>query len=144
MQLKYDTSIMKYFSIFENVTKTTLKDCFLINDTIVFCVDKGKAKLAVGKQGMNIKKLRNMLNKEIKVIEFSKNLVDLVRNSIFPLRPKSIEVVEENETKTVNIAFKSSKERRILLDNNQKKLNLLKEILKRYDKDVTNVRVLQL
>jgi transcription termination/antitermination protein NusA len=144
MNLKYDASAMKYFSVFENVTKTSLKDCFLTNNTLIFCVESGKAKLAVGKDGLNIKKLNNMLNKDIKVIEFSKNIVDLVRNSIFPLRTKSIEIVEEEDKKIINISFKSSKERRILLDNDQKKLKLLKEIIKRYDPKVTDIRILQL
>ena len=140
MQLKYDTSIMKYFSIFENTTKVLAKDCFSANGTLIFSVEKGHAKIAVGKNGANIKKLSSMLNKEIKVIEFSKDIKELTKNAIFPLRVRSIEIEEG----TINISLKSSRDRRILLDNNQKKLKLIEEILKRYDKNIKSVRILQM
>lgn len=145
IQIKYDASMMKYFSIFENITHVSAKDCFPVNETIIFFVNPGKAKIAVGKQGINIKKLSSMINKEVKVIEFSNEVIGLVKNVIFPLRAISVEVAMDNENqKIINIAFKSSKERRFLLDNNQKKLKLLKDIVKRYHKDINDIRILQL
>lgn len=145
IQIKYDTSMMKYFTIFENITRVAAKDCFPVNETIIFFVGRGNAKIAVGKQGVNIKKLSSMINKEVKVIEFSNEVIDLVKNIIFPLKAVSVEIATDNENqKVINIAFKSSKERRFLLDNNQKKLRLLKEIVKRYHKDINDIRILQL
>ena len=145
IQIKYDVSMMKYFSLFESVTHVPAKDCFPIEETIIFFVNPGKAKIAVGKQGMNIKKLKSMINKEVKVIEFSKDVVGLVRNVVFPLKPKSVEIVTNEDTESIiNIEFKSPKERRILLDNNQKKLKLLKDIVNRYHKDINDIRILQI
>lgn len=142
IQLKYDASLMKYFSVFEDTTKVTVKDCFYSNDRLIFFVPKGKAKIAVGKQGSNVKKLKDLLNKDIKVVEFSKDPLDLVRNTVFPLKPKKIEFNEDKSI--INISFKSFRERRQLLDNNQEKLNLVKEIVKRHHKDIKDVRVLQI
>lgn len=145
IQIKYDVSMMRYFSLFENVTHVPAKDCFPVNETIIFFVNPGKAKIAVGKQGMNIKKLRSMINKEVKVIEFSKDVDSLVKNVVFPLKPKSVEIVNtEDNNKIINIEFKSPKERRILLDNNQRRLKLLKDIVNRYHKDINDIRILQI
>ena len=55
IQLKYDASLMKYFAIFEDIPKIAAKDCFSINNTLIFFVDQGLAKIAVGKSCINIK-----------------------------------------------------------------------------------------
>lgn len=144
IQLKYDASTMKYFSVFEDVTGVTAKDCFPVDDTLVFFVEEGKAKSAVGKGGSNVKKLNSMLNKEIKIIEFSDNLKKLVKNALFPLKPKSVKISGRGDKKIVKVQFKSSRERRVLLDNNQKKLNRIKKIINRYYKEVEDIRILQL
>ncbi|UCD03977.1 MAG: NusA-like transcription termination signal-binding factor [Candidatus Woesearchaeota archaeon] len=145
IQIKYDVSMIKYFSLFESVTHVPAKDCFPVNETIIFFVNSGKAKIAVGKQGMNIKKLSSMINKDVRVVEFSKDIVGLVRNVVFPLKPKSVEIVNnEDKNRIINIEFKSPKERRVLLDNNQKKLKLLKDVVNRYHKDINDIRILQI
>ena len=61
--IKLTTDQIRLISLFQNVTKTTARDC--IDDEqqnkIIFVVNSGKMGLAIGKGGSNIKSLQNIL-----------------------------------------------------------------------------------
>jgi len=97
---------------------------------------------AIGKGGKNIKILKDSINKNIKVMEYSDDPLAIARNFIFPLKPKKVDFDAESEGKVLTIEFNTSRERRVLLNNNQSGLKHLKEIMNRYHKDITDVRIL--
>ncbi len=138
---KYDSSILGYMSLFKKITKVNAKDCLVIDGSLIFFTNPGQAGLAVGKAGKNIKSLKTSLNKDIKIAEWSDDPSKLISNLIFPLIPESVELSEDGST--INIKFKSSKERRILLADNQKKLKDLKEIIIKYFPNIKSIIVLQ-
>jgi len=56
--IKYDLQLIGYINIFENITKTNVKDCFMNNkDQLVFVVNENQAGKAIGKNGLNAKRL---------------------------------------------------------------------------------------
>ena len=87
--IQYDTRVIGLINIFENVTKAKVKDCFEEEDTLVFIVQEGQVKRAVGPGGQNIRKLSAMMKRKIKVIEFSGDVERFVINLLYPLRPRT-------------------------------------------------------
>ena len=70
--IKLTTDQMRLISLFQNVTKTTARDCLddEKQNKIIFVVNEGKMGLAIGKGGSNIKSLQNVLKRNVELIEY--------------------------------------------------------------------------
>ncbi len=134
MRIKYDLELIKYRTLFENLTGVMVKDCFMKNSSmIVFIVPEKNIGFAIGKNGANVKKLETVLKKKLKIVEFSNDPVKFIRSLIAPLRPKDI-YMEDN---IVNIVPASVADKAQLIGREGKNLKDIKSIVKRYfDVDV--------
>src|SRR3989338_8127827 len=92
-KIKYDFNLMNYIKLFEDLTRAKLKDC-ISNEQLIFVVEEGEIGRAIGKNGSNVKRLEGILNKKIKVVEFSNDVRQFIRNFIMPLSVKDVN--EEN------------------------------------------------
>ncbi|MCK4718287.1 MAG: NusA-like transcription termination signal-binding factor [Thermoplasmata archaeon] len=63
--------LMQYISIFESATDVPVKDCVEIDEHLIFVVSEGQATKAIGKKGATIDRLRMMLKRKLRVVEFS-------------------------------------------------------------------------
>ena len=127
MKIKYDINLMKFISLFENLTGAKVKDCIL-NESLVFVVEKGEIYKAIGKDASNIKKIEDLLKKKIRVIEFDDDLVKFVENLIRPIRAEEIAL----EDKTVVITDSNNQVKGKIIGRDAKNLKKYKEIVSRY------------
>lgn len=126
--MKLDIETIGYVNTFENLTRVGVKDCFLDkNNNLVFIVDFGKAGMAIGKDGSNIKRLSNMLKKRIKVIEFNSDPVKFAANVIQPLKGEI-----RQEDKIIIIKADSMQDKAKLIGRNKQNLNALQELINKY------------
>lgn len=126
--ISYNTEIIGYINVFETLTRTTVKDCFIDNSELVFMVSEGEAGRAIGKHGANIQRLSQMLNKKIKVIEFNKDVLKFINNLIYPANGN----VYKSEEKIVSIQAKDTRDRAILIGRDRKNLKNLQNIVSKY------------
>ncbi len=89
MKIKLDTEAIRYITLFETLTGAIVKDCIVEDNKILFIVKEGYAGIAIGKNGKNVKKLNEILNKEIEVLEFSEDPITFVSNIFKPLKVKN-------------------------------------------------------
>jgi len=85
MRLKLDLNQMGVSSIVERITGVLVKDSFKGDDVIYFVVAPGHLGKALGKNGVNIKKIQDTLDKKVRIIEFRSNLIEFVKNVIYPV-----------------------------------------------------------
>ncbi len=135
MRIKYDADILKYMSLFESVTKSSLKDC-IVNDQLLFVVEPNEIGKAIGKQGSNARRLEALLKKRIKIVEFSPESTQFVRNMIYPLQATN--VAEDN--RIITITGPDTKTKGLIIGRDAKNLNFLKDIVKRYF-DIDDIKV---
>ena len=128
MKIKFDINIMKFISLFESVTRASVKDCIQEECRLVFVVNPGEIAKAIGKGGSNIKRIEGMIKKKIKIIEFNPELVEFVRNVVAPL--KVSDVVEEEGTVTITPV--DSQTRGLLIGRGAVNLRGFENIIKRY------------
>lgn len=136
---KYDQNLMRYLNAFEQVTKIRPKDCYAANGTLIFLVEKGTAKVAIGRKGANAKELEKALKKKVKIIEWRSSAAGLVKSYLYPTRPTSVRTTKDN---IVEIKFKHAKQRRILLSDRQARLHELQDLVQHFHPDIREIKVL--
>ena len=133
-RIKYDSNLMGYISLFERVTNAKLKDC-ISNERLLFIVQENQIGKAIGKGGVNIKKIEGMLKKKARVVEFNPDVKQFVKNMVYPLQ-----VDVELEDGIITIKGKDTKTRGLLIGRDSKNLDHLASVVKRYF-DVGEMRV---
>lgn len=122
--------------MFESMTHASVKDCINEEGRLIFIVNKGEIAKAIGKGGVNIKKIERMINKRVKIVEFSEDMLEFVRNVIAPLKVADI---ADNEG-TVVITSPDSQTRGLLIGRGAVNLRNFENIVKRYY-DIKEIRV---
>ena len=84
--IKLTTDQIRLISLFQNVTKTTARDCLddEKQNKIIFVVNEGKMGLAIGKGGSNIKSLQNILKRNVELVEYFSDPIKFLKNVLNP------------------------------------------------------------
>jgi N utilization substance protein A len=88
--VSYDMQTIGYINLFEKLTRAMVKDCFFEDNMLVFVVQPGQIGKAIGKSGINIRKVGNALKKQIKIIEFNPAPSKFAENLLYPIRPEEV------------------------------------------------------
>ncbi|ABL77692.1 NusA-like transcription termination signal-binding factor [Thermofilum pendens] len=124
---------LQIMNLFEEITKVPPKD-IVYDDTFqryIFLVDKGFAPLAVGKNGSKIRMIKELLRKDVEVVEDGSSLEDFVKSVFFPARVVEVKVREENNRKVV-IAVVPPDQLGLAIGRNGRNVQRAKILLKRY------------
>jgi N utilization substance protein A len=127
MNIKFDSDIILSMNLFSDVTSVMPRDCINFEDKVIFVVNQGQAGLAIGKNGMKIKMLQEMLKKEVIVIEYSDDPVKLFENIIRPSKLISGYITingKEDDNKKVEASVDGK------ISSN--KIKLIKMLMQRY------------
>lgn len=109
-----------------------------VDGSIIFVVESGSAKKAVGQNGEKVKAISHALKKDIKIVERGKTMEDTIEKFIYPIPFNSSKVVRG----TLAILLKNPTDRKKLNGNGKKTLRQLKEIVKMYHQNVRNVQLI--
>ncbi|MBC8444469.1 NusA-like transcription termination signal-binding factor [Candidatus Woesearchaeota archaeon] len=129
-RIKFDISHMKYMALFEKIAHTSPKDCIVNQNIITFIVKSNQAGKAIGKKGINIKKLETKLNKKIKIVEFDEDVIKFTQNLIYPFNKVQIEEIDGN----IILTGQDFKTKGLLIGRNSQNLLKIEDILRRYFK----------
>ena len=136
-KITYNADLLKIMSLFEKITRTRIKDCFIDNnDLMTFVVPDFQIGKAVGKNAVNVKKLENLLKRKIKIVAFNPSVVQFVKNLIYPVKAK---VDEQNNI--ITIKANDTKSRAFLIGRNKINLKNNLKITKKYFKQIEDIKV---
>ena len=133
VKIKYDINVMKFISLFESLTGANLKDCFLKDNIVYFIAQEDQIGLALGRKGSNIRRLEQVLNRKIKILEFNPQLEKFIKNIIFPLKVEEISV-SEGDSRIVTLMVGDTKTRGLLIGKSARNLRNYESLAKRYFK----------
>ncbi|MBS3102766.1 NusA-like transcription termination signal-binding factor [Candidatus Woesearchaeota archaeon] len=126
-RIKYDINLIKYISLFESITQVKVKDC-ISNGRLTFIVHEGDLGKAVGKKGANAKMLENVIRKRIRMVEFSSEVTEFIKNLIYPINAR--EIAEKNGIVMITAGDVGSKG--MLIGRDRQNLVELKSIVTRH------------
>ena len=128
MVKKFDIKLINYINLFNSITKVMPKDCFFEDEKLVFIVKEGDLGKAIGKHGSTINRLSSIIKKEIKLIEYSDDLIQFVKNLIYPIEVQKI----YKEGSTIFIEEPNNKIKGRIYGRDRKNLLYINDILKKY------------
>jgi len=123
--------------IFDLITRARLKDCIMTDNMVLYIVEEGEIGKAVGKGGINVRKLETKFKRKVKLAEFSLNVMTFIKNLVAPIQLASTEETEG----TLIIAAKDLKSRGLLIGHSGTNLRFLESILKRYFPQIKEIKV---
>ncbi|HIH25214.1 NusA-like transcription termination signal-binding factor [Candidatus Woesearchaeota archaeon] len=100
MKLTLDS--INNINLFENLTGARVKDCITEERKLIFLVEEGNIKQALGKENSNIFRLEKLLKKQIEIIGYSDDVLKFVRNLIYPNRADEIKIDNNNVIIVIN------------------------------------------
>jgi len=137
-RIKYDIELIRLISLFESLTGAKVKDCFFDGKKqLIFVVEKGDMAKAIGKNGANAKRVENLLNRKIKIVEFNPEVVIFAENLLRPLMIREI----REDAGVVTLFGGDTKTKGLLIGRNSSNLKDCEAIIKRYF-DIKSVKVL--
>ena len=137
---KYDNALMGYMRIFENITHTSLIDCFEDQKGVLnFFVDQSNIGKAIGKKAVNIRLLENKFNKKIKVSAYNSDLKSFLNNLLFPIIVESIDY--DPETNIIQVQDPDFSKKSMIIGRNASNLRNYEYILRRFFPDLKEIKV---
>lgn len=114
MKIKLDSDKIRKISLFESVTGAATLDCVESQNgnKLTFVVKKGEVGKAIGKNGGNIRKVRQMLGKSVDVVEYSEDPADFIANIFSPIDVKNVEIIDSKEGKIAKVDVNRSEKGR--------------------------------
>lgn len=119
---------LKIMNLVEQLSGVTPKDIIREAERDTFLVPEGSIARCIGKGGVVVKKLENMLKKKIKFIEYSTDLKQFLRNVVAPLALQDI--VQEDAVVTLHAADHQT--RGLLIGRSAMNLRSTEAIVKRH------------
>ena len=126
-KVKFDSDSMKLITLFESMTGAKVKDC-IANEKFIFIVEENEMGKAIGKNGINVKRLESKLKRKIKLVEFSNDVLQFVKNLIYPLQGLDI----KHDNGVITIYGKDTGTRAMLIGRERQNINNLIGIVRRY------------
>ena len=94
---------------------------------LIFIVEQGHASKAIGKNGVNVKKIESLVNKKIKIVEYNNDPIIFIKSLIFPLKVK--DAILNNDTIEIQA---DTNTKALLIGRNSQNLVHLNNIIKNY------------
>ena len=127
-KIKLNSNLIQFMSIFQSVTRVSVRDCLEALDKIIFIVNENTISRAIGKNGENVKKLERLLNRKIKIVEFNPEVTRFVQKLIYPYKAKEI----NQEEGIITIVPEDTRARGMIIGRNAATLRVYEDIVKRY------------
>ncbi len=129
--LKLTADEIRYIAVFESMTGAVTKDCIASDDKIIFVVKKGDMGLAIGRKGMNVRRVSQTLGKKIEVVEHSDDPEEFIRNLFHPYRVIRVLITEENGKKIARVEI-DDRDKAQAIGKNAKNLKKVRMLAKRH------------
>ncbi len=131
---------MKIMDIFSSITRVTPKDCIIDKrlDRVIFLVKRGYVGNAIGRNGVHIKKLKNVLGKDIEIVEDDEQPERFIQNALVPASIEKVAVVRRKGKSTLAFVTVKHGQRGLAIGKDGRNIERARVLAKRHF-DIENV-----
>ena len=132
--IKLTTDQIKLMSLFQNVTGATARDCIEDEklDRVIFVVNPGKMGLAIGKGGITIRNLQNVVKRNVELVEYSEDPVEFLKNILNPKLVSEIKINKRLDGSMQAIVMVDPKKKGIVVGREGRNAEKARLLAKRY------------
>jgi len=133
-EIKLTAEEMRYIALFQDLTRASVKDCIIDENEnrIIFLVKPGDMGLAIGRNGINIKRLKRLLGRNIEVVEWADNIEQLAKNALAPARVLNVKVLTTPSGKKKVLVTVDPQDKGVAIGKAGRNVARARMILKRY------------
>ena len=141
--VKLSQTEMQYITILQGIVNVTIKECIVDEEDnkVIFVVSGGQAGLAIGKRGMNINKLKEMIAKDVEIIEHSSDPAKFIRNCFLPIIIREVIFLDRRNGKAATVEV-DNKDKGRAIGRSGKNINKVKSLVLRQF-DIVDVMIKQ-
>jgi N utilization substance protein A len=121
-------------SLFQSITSVTARDCVVDDkmDRVIFIVNKGQMGLAIGKGGMTIRQLQNVVAKKVELVEYSDDASDFVRNILNPQMVNDVKITQRTDGSKQAVVLVDAKRKGVVVGKEGRNAEKARLLAKRY------------
>ena len=140
--IKLTTAQMRMMSLFQNVTGATARDCIEDEkqDRVIFVVNSGKMGLAIGKGGVHIKSLQNIVKRNVELVEFDDDPAKFLSNLLNSKLVSEVKINTRLDGSRQAIVLVDSRKKGIVVGREGRNAEKARMLAKRYF-DITSVLI---
>jgi N utilization substance protein A len=131
VNIKLDAQTLRYISIFEAATNAQVKDCIEEDNLVVFIVYPRNLRKALENNGSKIQTVRNLIKKNVMVVEYSPDIVAFTRNIFHRFHVRNVKVENIDNEFSITV-FVDPRDKARAIGKDGKNLKLAKEIIGRH------------
>jgi len=133
-EIKLTAEEMRYIALFQDLTRASVKDCIIDENEnrIIFLVKPGDMGLAIGRNGINIKRLKRLLGRNIEVVEWADNIEQLAKNALAPARVLNVKVLTTPSGRKKVLVTVDPQDKGVAIGKAGRNVARARMILKRY------------
>ena len=133
-EIKLTSSELQLISLFQSITGATARDCIMDEklERVIFVVNKGDMGLAIGKNGVTIKTLQDIVGKKIELVEFSDDVVEFIRNMLSSNFVLDVKINEKGDGTKVAVAVVDPKKKGVVVGREGRNAEKARLLARRY------------
>lgn len=135
--IKFQREEMELIRLFDAITGAATLDCVILpdgedNERVIFMVKRQDLHRAVGKNGVNVKKLKEKLSKTIEIIAYSDELNKFVGYLLYPAKITQITEQKRNDNKRVLLVSVRQEDKGLAIGKNGRNIEKANALLRRH------------
>ena len=95
-EITFSNETVQLINMASQISRAKIIDCLVVEDRVTFVVEKGQLGIAIGAKAKNLERLRNLVKKNIKFVEFDDDLQKFVYNLCKPYKVIKVTLDESN------------------------------------------------
>jgi N utilization substance protein A len=133
-KIKLTSDELRLMSLFQSITSVTARDCVVDDkmDRVIFIVNKGQMGLAIGKGGMTIRQLQNVVAKKVELVEYSDDASDFVRNILNPQMVNDVKITQRTDGSKQAVVLVDAKRKGVVVGKEGRNAEKARLLAKRY------------
>ena len=133
-KIKLTSDELRLMSLFQSITSVTARDCVVDDkmDRVIFIVNKGQMGLAIGKGGMTIRQLQNVVAKKVELVEYSDDASDFVRNILNSQMVNDVKITQRTDGSKQVVVLVDAKRKGVVVGKEGRNAEKARLLAKRY------------
>jgi transcription termination/antitermination protein NusA len=133
-KIKLTSDELRLMFLFQSITSVTARDCVVDEkmDRVIFIVNKGQMGLAIGKGGMTIRQLQNVVAKKVELVEYSDDASDFVRNILNPQMVNDVKITQRTDGSKQAVVLVDAKRKGVVVGKEGRNAEKARLLAKRY------------